>query len=100
MSIFNNLNTAIIGAFGKTVTYKKTGYADVELAAVPEDQEMLTEATNPSYLHLFIGMDQFTDFTPAKGDRVVKSGVHYNVVDVKVDQENGCTLTLQKRVGA
>lgn len=100
MSIFDNLNSAIIGAFGKTVTYKKTGYADVELSAVAEDQEMLTEASNSSYLHLFVGVDQFTQFMPTKGDRVVRSGAHYNVVDVKIDQENGCTLTLQKRVGS
>ncbi len=92
---FENVNAAVVGAFGTTVTHQPAGGASQSITAILEQPAQLEADFPDSYVVLFALVADFTT-APAAGDVVIADGKRYNVIDVLEDAAGGVRLRLHR----
>lgn len=84
MSIWDGLNDSVLAVFGESVTYRRTGSADLAITAIPSDP-LPEEAAPGQYTVYAVRAADITN-GPIVGDKLVIGGTVYDIFDVRLRQ--------------
>ena len=94
-SLLNGLNTTILGAFGREVTYSPSTGVAVPIQAIVETAKETEDAAPGVYAVLFLRLADLPQ-APARGDEVSIDNLLYKVFDIEADGGGGVMLRLRQ----
>jgi hypothetical protein len=94
-SLVNHLNAAVLGAFGREVTYVPQAGASVTVRAVFESTRESQENSPGVFAVLFLRLADLAR-PPERGDTVRIGGVPYKVFEIEGDGQGGVRLGLHQ----
>ena len=93
-SLMDALNTAVLGAFGREVTYVPQAGAPFAVRAITEAPHQTEDASPGTYAVLFLRLADLA-LPPARGDEAVIDGATYKVFEIVADADGGVKLALR-----
>ena len=94
-SLLDGLNSAVLGAFGREVTYLSQTGSQVTLRGIFENTREVQESSPGVYAVLFVQLADLPQ-PPERGDEVVVEGVNYKVFDIEADTSGAVVLRLRQ----
>ena len=93
-SLMDALNTAVLGAFGREVTYVPQAGVPVTVRAITEAPHQTEDASPGTYAVLFLRLADLAQ-PPVRGDEAVIDGTTYKVFEIVADADGGVKLALR-----
>ena len=94
-SLLSGLNTTVLSAFGREVTYSPSTGEAIAINAIVETARE-TEDTAPGvYALIFLRLGDLPR-SPERGDEVAMDGLSYKVFDIEADGGGGALLRLRQ----
>ena len=93
-SLLNGLNSAVLGAFGREVTYRPQSGGEIPIRAIFQATQEAEENAPGVYGVVFVRLSDLPA-TPQRGDRVVVDSSVYSVFQIESDGGGGVTLSLR-----
>ena len=90
----NTLNTAVLGAFGREVTYSPQSGEPLNVRAIVQAGRRSEESAPGTYVLLFLRLADLPK-PPERGDEAQIDGATYKVFEIEADGEGGVKLALR-----
>ncbi len=94
-SLFNSLNKAAVGAFGRELAYVRQSGEEYSVRGIFQATREAEGAAPGVYAAVFLRAAAL-EFTPQRGDAVVVDGATYKLYDIEADHGGGLVLRLRQ----
>lgn len=94
-SLLNGLNSTVLGAFGREVTYLPQTGGLAAVRGIFENTHEAQENVPGVYAVLFVQLADFAQ-PPVRGDEVLVDGLTYKVFDIEADTSGAVILRLRQ----
>ena len=95
-SLLDGLNTRVVAAFGREVTYVPQTGGPVAVRGIVQAAHQAEESSPGVYAYMFVRLADLSVY-PGRGDEVQIDGSTYAVYQVEADGQGGATLALHVR---
>src|ERR1043166_5834629 len=95
-SLLDGLNTHVVEAFGREITYLPQGADPVAVRGIVQAAHQGEESSPGVYAYVFVHLADLPEY-PARGDEVQIDGSVYAVYQVEAEGQGGATLALHVR---
>ncbi|MCW5982433.1 MAG: hypothetical protein KIT09_30380 [Bryobacteraceae bacterium] len=93
-SLVDALNTGVLGAFGREVTYQPESGGSFPVRAVLREGREPEDNSPGTYALLFVRLADLPQ-APKRGDAVIIDGSTYKVFEIEADGQGGVTLAVR-----
>ncbi|MCW5982699.1 MAG: hypothetical protein KIT09_31715 [Bryobacteraceae bacterium] len=93
-SLVNALNTGVLGAFGREVTYQPEAGGSFPIKAVLQEGRQPEDNSPGTYALLFTRLADLPH-APQRGDVVIVDGATYKVFEIEADGQGGVMLAVR-----
>ena len=94
MNLLDSLNTGVLSAFGREITYSLQAAEPVTVKGVLQEGHRREDTAPGVYALLFLRLADLVQ-PPERGDEVVIDAATYKVFEIEADGQGGITLALR-----